>query len=196
MPLDRVLRRLALVAVLAGTGVIGGLLLEGSLTTVPSRPFGHTVEGHLVGWLALLATLAVLAYSWTKRLPRLRKWQPMAFRVHMAGGVLAPVMVLVHSGIHLHALAPILATLAMLAVSLSGVIGKTVHFFAVRKLREERKDLATAGLSADEVDARLEGLAAAAETFRVWQFLHAPVTVIFLAALGAHVTGALYFGGP
>jgi len=194
--LDRVLRRLALVVLLATTGVIGGLFLEGSLTTAPSRPFGHTVPGHLVGWLALVATLAVLAYSWTKRVPRLRRWQPTAFKLHMVGGVLAPVMVLVHSGIHLHALAPILATLAMLAVSLSGVIGKAVHFFAVRRLREERKDLATIGLAPEEIEERLESLAAAAETFRVWQFLHAPVTVIFLAALGAHVAGALYFGGP
>lgn len=194
--MDHVLRRLALVVLLAATGVIGGLLLEGSLTTAPSRPFGHTLEGHLVGWLALLATLAVLAYSWTKRVPRLRRWQPTAFKLHMAGGVLAPVMVLVHSGIHLHALAPIIATLAMLAVSLSGVIGKVVHFFAVRRLREERKDLATVGLTQEEIEDRLERLAAAAETFRVWQFLHAPVTVIFLAALGAHVAGALYFGGP
>ena len=194
--MDHVLRRLALVVLLAATGVIGGLLLEGSLTTAPSRPFGHTLEGHLVGWLALLATLAVLAYSWTKRVPRLRRWQPTAFKLHMAGGVLAPVMVLVHSGSHLHALAPIIATLAMLAVSLSGVIGKVVHFFAVRRLREERKDLATVGLTPEEIEDRLERLAAAAETFRVWQFLHAPVTVIFLAALGAHVAGALYFGGP
>ncbi|MEQ1803117.1 MAG: hypothetical protein ABL989_14410 [Gammaproteobacteria bacterium] len=194
--MDRVLRRLALVVLLAATGVIGGLLLEGSLTTAPSRPFGHTLAGHLVGWLALLATLAVLAYSWTKRVPRLRRWQPVAFKLHMAGGVLAPVMVLVHSGIHLHALVPVIATLAMLAVSLSGVIGKAVHFFAVRRLREERKDLATVGLTKEEIEDRLESLAAAAETFRVWQFLHAPVTVIFLAALGAHVAGALYFGGP
>ena len=194
--MDQVLRRLALVVLLAATGVIGGLFLEGSLTTAPSRPFGHTLEGHLVGWLALLATLAVLAYSWTKRVPRLRRWQPTAFKLHMAGGVVAPVMVLVHSGIHLHALAPIIATLAMLAVSLSGVIGKVVHFFAVRRLREERKDLATVGLTPEEIEDRLERLAAAAETFRVWQFLHAPVTVIFLAALGAHVAGALFFGGP
>ena len=194
--MDQVLRRLALVVLLATTGVIGGLFLEGSLTTAPSRPFGHTLEGHLVGWLALLATLAVLAYSWTKRVPRLRRWQPTAFKLHMAGGVVAPVMVLVHSGIHLHALAPIIATLAMLAVSLSGVIGKVVHFFAVRRLREERKDLATVGLTPEEIEDRLERLAAAAETFRVWQFLHAPVTVIFLAALGAHVAGALFFGGP
>lgn len=194
--MDRVLRRLALVVLLAATGVIGGLLLEGSLSTAPGRPFGHTLAGHLVGWLALLATLMVLAYSWTKRVPRLRRWQPAAFKLHMAGGVLAPVMVLVHSGIHLHALAPVIATLAMLAVSLSGVIGKVVHFFAVRRLREERRDLATAGLSPEEVEDRLEKLAAAAESFRVWQYLHAPVTVIFLAALGAHVTGALFFGGP
>jgi hypothetical protein len=194
--LDRVFRRLALVVLLACTGVIGGLFLEGSLTTAPGRPFGHTLAGHLVGWVALLATLAVLAYSWTKRVSRLRHWQPAAFKLHMVGGVLAPLMVLVHSGIHLHALAPILATLAMFAVSLSGVIGKTIHFFAVRKLREERKDLVESGLTTDEVEDRLETLAGAAETFRVWQFLHAPVTVIFLAALAAHVIGALYFGGP
>lgn len=194
--MNRVLHRLALVILLAGIGVVGGLFLEGSLTTAPSRPFGHTVAGHLVGWVALLATLAVVAYSWIKRVPRLRRLQPAAFTLHMVGGVLAPLMVLVHSGVHLHALAPLLAVFTMFAVSLSGVIGKTVHFFAVRRLREERKDLATVGLTKEEIDERLGVLAGATEAFRLWQFVHAPMTVIFLAALAAHVIGALYFGGP
>jgi hypothetical protein len=194
--MDRALRRLVYVALLALTGAIGALLLEGTLSTAPGQPFGHTESGHLVGWLALMSVAGTLAYSWVKRAPRLQRWKRASFRLHMIAGVTAPVLVLVHSGIHLHALVPIVATTAMLAISMSGVIGKTVHFFAVRTLRAERHDLRASGLNPEQVEERIETLAAEAEAFRVWQYVHAPGTIFFLAAIGAHVIGALYFGGP
>jgi hypothetical protein len=194
--MDRLLRRLAFVVIAALTGAIGALLIEASLTTRPDKPFGHSEAGHVVGWLALLAVLLVMAYSWVKRVARLQKWRQAAFRLHMLAGVGAPALALVHAGMHLHALVPVFTTLTMLAISLSGVIGKTVHFFAVRSLHAERRQLAATGLTAEAIKERLGSLAASAKAFRIWQYLHAPATIIFLAALGAHVFGALYFGGP
>ena len=31
--------------------------------------------------------------------------------------------------------------------------------------------------------------------FRVWQMIHAPMTLLFIALVALHVIGALYFGG-
>ena len=42
---------------------------------------------------------------------------------------------------------------------------------------------------------RLHRMAAQEETFRLWQSIHTPMTLMFLVLTALHVIGALYFGG-
>jgi hypothetical protein len=114
----------------------------------------------------------------------------------MVAGVVGPLVIILHAGVfHLHAVVPILAMVAMGIVSLSGIIGQHVHYLAFRTLYTKRHELLEQGVSPEEVETRLLGLAAREKMFRVWQMIHGPMTLLFMALVALHVIGALYFGG-
>jgi hypothetical protein len=168
---------------------------EALLSIGKPSPFAHTRQGHAVGWLGLGAILLVFVYPIKKRLARNRRWPRNWFRVHLVAGVMGPLLILLHSGAHLHAVVPSLALAAMGVVTVSGIVGQGVHYFALRALNDRRRHLHDEGVSAEEVDVRLHRMAAQEETFRVWQSIHAPMTVMFLVLTVLHVVGAVYFGG-
>ncbi|MGX2040048.1 hypothetical protein ACWJKU_07915 [Methylocaldum sp. MU1018] len=191
-----VLTRRFLAAVgFATAAIAAGLLIEALLSLRHDRPFGHTQKGHLLGWFGLAVILTVFVYPLKKRYGRKAGWPKGWFRVHQTAGIAGPVLILIHAGPHFHALVPILAMLSMIVVVMSGVIGLAVHRKAVRLLNDERRELLARGLSREDVEERLYDLASGEETFRVWQIVHAPMTVMFLALIAAHVIGALYYGG-
>jgi hypothetical protein len=179
----------------AVAAIAGGLLIEVLLGFQHGKPFGHTQKGHVLGWIGLAVTLLVFVYPLKKHYGRKAGWPKGWFRVHQVAGVAGPVLILIHSGPHFHALVPLLALLAMGIVVMSGVIGLTVHRKAVRLLNDKHGELLGQGLSHGDVEDRLYDLASSEETFRIWQIIHAPMTVMFLALVAAHVVGALYFGG-
>lgn len=175
--------------------IVGGLLIEALLSFQFGWPFGHSQTGHVVGWVGLAVILTVFVYSVKKRDGRKSGWPKDWFLVHQVAGVLGPLLILIHAGPHFHALVPMLALLAMLIVAVSGVIGVAVHRKAVRLLDAARSELLSQGLSHEAVEDRLYDLASGEETFRIWQMIHTPAVVMFLALVIAHVLGALYFGG-
>ena len=182
--------------VLSIAAAIGAMwAAEAFLSTGKPSPFAHTHEGHLIGWLGLGTTLLVFVYPIKKRVAPNRRWPRDWFRVHLVAGVMGPLLILLHSGAHLHALVPSLALAAMAIVAVSGIVGQGVHYFALRSLNDRRRLLHDQGFTAEEVQARLHRMAAQEEAFRLWQSIHAPMTVMFLVLTALHVIGAVYFGG-
>ena len=113
----------------------------------------------------------------------------------MLAGVIGPLLILLHSGAHVHALVPLLALAAMIVVVISGIVGQSVHYLALRTLNDRRREPHGEGLGSDEIDLCLHRMAAQEEAFRLWQSIHAPMTLMFLVLTAMHVIGALYFGG-
>ena len=169
--------------------------VEAFLSIGRPSPFAHTHQGHLIGWLGLGTTLLVFVYPIKKRLAPNRRWPRDWFRVHLVAGVMGPLLILLHSGAHLHALVPSLALATMGVVAVSGIVGQGVHYLALRTLNDRRRLLHDQGLSPEEVEARLHRMAAQEEVFRLWQSIHAPMTIMFLVLTALHVIGAVYFGG-
>ena len=190
-----VFRRVFIVAGLVSMAVGGALLFEAILSLETVLSFGHTRQGHVTGWIGLAVILLVFVYPIRKRVGRNRTWPRGWFQVHMVAGVVGPLLILVHAGAHLHALMPIFAMVAMGIVALSGIIGQAVHYLALRTLNEERRQFLQQGVSPDEAEARLHDEASREETFRVWQLIHAPMTLMFMVLVALHVIGTLYFGG-
>ena len=190
-----VFRRVFIVAGLVSMAVGGALLFEAILSLETVLSFGHTRQGHVTGWIGLAVILLVFVYPIRKRVGRNRTWPRGWFQVHMVAGVVGPLLILVHAGAHLHALVPILAMVAMGIVALSGIIGQAVHYLALRTLNEERRQFLQQGVSPDEAEAHLHDEASREETFRVWQLIHAPMTLMFMVLVALHVIGTLYFGG-
>ena len=90
---------------------------------------------------------------------------------------------------------PSLALMGMAVVVVSGIVGQGVHYLALRTLNDRRRQLHDQGLSTDEIETHLHRLAAQEEAFRLWQSIHAPMTLMFLVLTVLHVLGAVYFGG-
>ncbi len=187
-------RLIAVVAATAGA-VVSALAFEALLSLDKVTPFGHTQYGHGVGWAGLAVTFLVFVYPIRKRFNPSRRWPRGWFRVHMVAGVLGPLLIFIHSGAHYHAIVPILAMGSMVIVVLSGIVGQLVHAVSLRALNEERHHLQHQGLSESEVDAQLHGMASQEEAFRLWQAIHAPMTLMFLVFTVLHVVGALFFAG-
>ena len=190
-----VVRRVLTVAGLVSIAVAGALLLEAFLSLETVLSFGHTRQGHLTGWIGLILILFVFVYPIRKRVGRNRTWPRGWFQVHTVAGALGPFLIVLHAGAHLHALVPILAMVAMGIVALSGIIGQAVHYLALRTLNEARRQLLQQGISPEETEARLHDEASREETFRVWQLIHAPMTLMFMVLAALHVIGVLFFGG-
>ena len=113
----------------------------------------------------------------------------------MVAGVLGPLLIFLHSGAHYHALVPIAAMAAMVIVVLSGIVGQAIHASVLRALNDERRRLQQQGLPDVDIEALLHGRASQEEAFRLWQAIHAPMTLMFLALTALHVAGALFFAG-
>jgi hypothetical protein len=148
-----------------------------------------------MGWIGLGVTLLVFVYPIKKRLNQNNRWPRGWFQVHMLAGVIGPLLILLHSGAHVHALVPLIALAAMIVVVVSGIVGQSVHYLALRTLNDRRRELHGEGLGSDEIDLCLHRMAAQEEAFRLWQSIHAPMTLMFLVLTAMHVIGALYFGG-
>ena len=188
-------RRVLSIGALVTAAIAGALGVEALLSTGAASPFGHTQHGHVIGWLGLVVTLLVFVYPVRKRFSPPRRWPRGWFRVHMVAGILGPLLIFLHSGAHYHALVPIAAMAAMVIVVLSGIVGQAVHASVVRALNDDRRRLQQQGLSDGDVEALLHGRASQEEAFRLWQVIHAPMTLMFLALTAMHVAGALFFAG-
>ena len=188
-------RRALVSGVVAVAAVAGALIFEAVLSVEPASPFGHTRNGHAIGWLGLASILLVFVYPIRKRYSPARRWPRGWFRVHMVAGILGPLLIFLHSGAHYHALVPVLAMVSMVIVVLSGIVGQAVHAMAVRALNDQRRRFQQEGLSEHDIDSKLHSMASQEEAFRIWQAIHAPMTLMFVALTALHVVGALFFAG-
>ncbi len=188
-------RRLVTIVLSITVAVVAAWLAEAFLSIGKPSPFAHTRQGHLMGWMGMGITLLVFVYPIKKRMSRDRRWPRGWFRVHMVAGVMGPLVILLHSGAHFHALVPLLALAAMAVVVISGIVGQGIHYLVLRTLKDSRRQLHDQGLAAEEIELRLHRMAAEEEAFRLWQSIHAPMTLMFLVLTAMHVMGALYFGG-
>jgi hypothetical protein len=192
---NRINRQIGLVFGLTLLTIISAFLVELLLSSSSHQRFGHTQRGHVVGWIGLAVIMLVFVHSLRKRYG-LKLGTPKGWlHVHLIAGVVGPVLILIHSGAHFHALVPIVAMVAMAVVVISGIVGQAIHLLALRTLNRQRRQYVEEGVPPDVIEARLDQLASQEEVFRWWRAIHAPLTITFAVFVAVHVLGALYFGG-
>lgn len=146
----------------------GGLWLSAllllALAFVASRNGWYTAEdaiGYNLGLAGGVLMLVLLLYPLRKHLPFARRWGLMKpwFNMHMALGVLGPVLVLAHTTFRVGSLNATVALVSMLLVAGSGIVGRYIYVKIHRGLHGERlvlKDLqAAAGFLANDVHSSL-----------------------------------------
>lgn len=193
--MDRVTRRGAVVGAGIVAAVLVALWLEHALSPWPGQHLGHTQTGHLLGWIGFILVLATFAYPAQKQLRPNQIWSKPWLYMHEILGVLGPLLILVHSGAHLHAVVPVMALVALGLVVISGVVGAVLHSLAFRTLYERRHALVQEGLDDEAIELRLRELAAQEGILQWWPWVHVPLTAAFVVLTIMHVGGALYFGG-
>lgn len=179
--------------------VIPFLLMFGSLilATIITDALLHQFELAWIGrWLGIPGTLLILSsflYSLRKR-KKIGFGKPKTLlTVHETLTWIGALFILVHAGIHVYAILPWLALLAMLINVISGMTGKYLLDRSRRFLAEKKETYLQQGLPDEEVEKRLFWDATTYDLMKQWRTIHLPITLAF-AVLGiAHILSILLF---
>lgn len=173
--------------------MFGSLLLAAVVIDGLLHLFDLVWVGRYLGIPGTLLILLSFFYSMRKR-KLIAFGSPKALlALHETFTWLGALMILVHAGIHLYAILPWLALLAMLVNVVSGMTGKYLLERSRRFLAEKKALYAGQGLAADEIEQRLFWDATTFDLMKQWRAVHLPITLAF-AVLGlAHILSIFLF---
>jgi hypothetical protein len=173
---------------LFGGLILGALIIDWVL---------HQLDLMWIGrWLGIPGTLLILssfAYSLRKR-KKIGFGKPKhLLALHETLTWIGALMVLVHAGIHIYAILPWLALIAMLVNVISGMTGKYLLDSSRRLLTDKRNHYRTQGLSEEAIEHRLFWDATAVDAMRQWRVVHLPITLAFAVLALAHILSIFLF---
>ena len=179
--------------------VVPFLLMFGTLilATIVSDALLHYFDlvwiGRYLGIPGTLLILLSLFYSMRKRKLVTFGKPKTLLMLHETLAWLGALMILVHAGIHVYAIVPWLALVAMLVNVLSGMTGKFLLDRSRRFVAEKKAAYANQGLPEDEVEKRLFWDATTFDLMKKWRAVHLPITLAF-AVLGlTHIFSIFLF---
>jgi hypothetical protein len=117
--------------------------------------------GYGLGIAGGVALLVILLYPLRKRLRFMHAWGAARgwFAVHMACGILAPLLILAHAKFHIGSINAGVALVSMLLVAASGIVGRFIYVRIHHGLYGRRMTLAElqadVGLNSGEVRSKL-----------------------------------------
>ena len=131
--------------------------------------------GYGVGLAGGVALLLVFLYPLRKRLRFMQAWGASKgwFALHMACGILAPFLILVHSRFHIGSVNAGVALASMLLVAASGIVGRFIYVRIHHGLYGTRMTLAQlqaqVGLTGDKLRSRLDFAPRVAQWLRAFE---------------------------
>ena len=151
--------------------------------------------GRYLGIPGTVLIIVSLVYSLRKR-KLIGSGNPKnLLNLHEFAAWLGSLLVLVHAGIHFNAILPWLATLAMGANVISGMVGKMLLGHAREHMQAQRDHYQLRGLSRPEVEKTVFWDAVAFDAMTRWRKVHIPIFIVF-AALGlGHIVSIFLFWG-
>ncbi len=185
MPHRSVLARQVLPSVAAYVALVLAAVLADRLL----HAAGLAGVGRVLGPVGTGLIIASFAYSLRKR-KLLRLGSPKALlELHEVLGWVGALAILVHAGVHVHALIPWLAVGAMLVVVASGFVGKLLLRRAGDALRAREEE---GGRERDPAAERRRVLdAATVDVMKRWRAVHMPLNAAFVVLALVHVVAAL-----
>lgn len=173
--------------------VSAALFLEFLLSVRADRLFGHTQVAHLVGWTGLVFIGVTFVYPLKRWMYPNQVWSHGWFQGHIVFGIIGPLIIFVHAGVHFHALVPIIALIAMVLVVMSGITGEALHYLAFQTLYERPHELAFEGMTENAIEAQLHGLAVTERDASMVEMSSRPINVVIcLFHVAAHRRSALF----
>ncbi|PLX61524.1 hypothetical protein [Sedimenticola selenatireducens] len=179
--------------------VIPFLLMFGSLilATLITDALLHQFELAWIGrWLGIPGTLLILSsflYSLRKR-KKISFGKPKTLlTLHETLTWIGALFILVHAGIHIYAILPWLALIAMLINVISGMTGKFLRDRSRSFLAEKKELYLQQGLSEVEVEKHLFWDATTYDLMKQWRTIHLPITLAFGVLGLTHILSILLF---
>jgi hypothetical protein len=99
----------------------------------------------------------------------------------------------VHAGIHIYAILPWLALLAMAVNILSGLTGKYLLDRSRRHLDDKQEHYRQQGLTGEALQQRLFWDATTFDLMKKWRLVHLPITLAFAVLGSAHLISIFLF---
>jgi hypothetical protein len=179
--------------ILPFAAMFGALLGATVLIDALLHRFDLVWVGRYLGIPGTLLILSSFLYSMRKRRLIAFGRPKTLLNLHETLTWLGALMILVHAGVHVYAILPWLALLAMLVNVISGMTGKYLLERSRRHLAARRDAYARDGLDDAEIERALFWDAATFDLMRQWRTVHLPITLAF-AVLGlAHIFSILLF---
>ena len=169
--------------------VLPFLLMFGSLiaVTIVADALLHQFKLVWIGrYLGIPGTILILLsffYSLRKRKLIGRGNPKTLLTLHETLTWIGALMILVHAGVHIYAILPWLALVAMLVNVISGMTGKYLLDRSRRFLAEKKAAYAQRGMSDAAIEKQLFWDATTFDLMKKWRAVHLPITLAF-AVLG------------
>lgn len=151
--------------------------------------------GRYSGIAGVLLILVAMLYSLRKR-HWIEAGKPLSLlKLHKTLGWLGALLVLVHAGIHFHAVLPWIAVAAMLVNVASGLTGAFLLGRARAHFEHRRRQLLEQGSGIDEVEAQLHSDSITLDMLKRWRSIHLPIALAFAVLAAAHILSTFLFWG-
>lgn len=151
--------------------------------------------GRYLGILGTILIIGSLIYSLRKR-KYITSGDPKSLlTLHEFTAWLGSLMVLIHAGIHFNAILPWLATIAMGINVVSGLVGKLLLDRSRRHVQGQREHYQLRGLSRPEVEKAVFWDAISLEAMTKWRKVHIPIFIVFAALALGHIISIFLFWG-
>ncbi|MET0066692.1 MAG: hypothetical protein ABW076_10160 [Candidatus Thiodiazotropha sp.] len=175
------------------TALFAGLILGALSIDALLHQFDQVWVGR---WLGIPGTLLILTsflYSLRKR-KKIRFGKPRTLLLlHETLAWLGALMILVHAGIHVYALLPWLALIAMLVNVISGMTGKYLLDRSRCLLMERQAHYRSQGMDSAEIERQLFWDATTVDAMKQWRLVHLPITLAFATLALTHILSILLF---
>jgi hypothetical protein len=178
---------LPFVSLLAGL-LLGALLIDWVL---------HQLDLIWIGrWLGIPGSLLILSsffYSLRKRKKITFGKPKQLLALHETLTWIGALMILVHAGIHVFAILPWLALIAMLVNVVSGLTGKYLLDRSRRDLAKKQTYYRSQGMSDEAIERQLFWDATTVDVMKQWRVVHLPITLAFGVLALAHILSIFFF---
>lgn len=113
--------------------------------------------------------------------------------LHISFTWIGALMILVHAGIHIYAILPWLALLAMLINVISGMTGMYLLGRSRRFLAEKKESFLKQDLTEEAIERKLFWDATAFDLMKKWRAVHLPITLAFGVLAIIHIVSIFLF---
>ena len=151
--------------------------------------------GRYLGIPGTLLIIGSLIYSLRKRKYIAAGSPKSLLALHEFAAWLGSLMVLIHAGIHVNAILPWLATVAMGVNVISGMVGKLLLDRSRLHVQGQRERFQLRGLSKSEVEQAVFWDAVTFDAMTQWRKVHIPIFIVFAALALGHIISILLFWG-